>query len=33
MKWLNLAGGVKLLWALPEIKIMHILEEGIEKAS
>lgn len=33
MKWLNLAGGVKLLAALPEIKIMHILEEGIEKAS
>lgn len=33
MKWLNLAGGVKLLGALPEIKIMHILEEGIEKAS
>lgn len=33
MKWLNLAGGVKLLAALPEIKIMHILEEGIEKAN
>ena len=32
MKWLNLAGGVKLLGVLPEIKIMHILEEGIEKA-
>jgi hypothetical protein len=32
MKWLNLAGGVKLLGALPEIRIMHILEEGIEKA-
>jgi len=33
MKWLNLAGGVKLLGALPEIKIMNILEEGIEKAN
>lgn len=33
MKWLNLAGGVKLLGALPEIQIMHILEEGIEKAN
>ena len=33
MKWLNLAGGVKFLGSLPEIRIMHILEEGIEKAS
>ena len=32
MKWLNLAGGVKLLGALPEIKVMRILEEGIVKA-
>lgn len=32
MKWLNLFGGVKLLGALPESKIIMILDECISKA-
>ena len=33
MKWLNLAGGVRLLGALPEIQLLRVLEESIEKAA
>lgn len=33
MKWLNLVGGVKLLAALPESKIVSIIDDCIAKAS
>lgn len=33
MKWLNLAGGVRLLGALPEIQLLRVLEESIERAA